>query len=393
MAAPETADRGHTGAAPYACREADSRGRLHDEPGPGLRGEFQRDRDRVVHSAAFRRLEYKTQVFVNHEGDMFRTRLTHSIEVAQIGRTIARVLGLNEDLTEAIALAHDLGHTPFGHAGQDALNACMRDHGGFEHNLQSLRIVDELEEKYADFRGLNLTFEVREGILKHCSRSNARHLGDLGRRFIDGGQPSLEAQLANLADEVAYNNHDVDDGLRAGLLELGQLDEVTLFRRAREEVNARWPGLAGRRLIHEVVRRMIDRLVRDLVENSAAALAAAAPADLAAVRASPTPLLAFGAAMLEEHLELKRFLRRHLYRHYRVHRMASKAGRIVRDLFTAFFDDPRLLPPEFRAHVAALEEMHGENGRARAVCDYVAGMTDRFAIGEHHRVFDPASLT
>jgi len=393
VAAPGPANHGGAGLAPYACGDADSRGRRHEEPGPGLRGEFQRDRDRVVHSAAFRRLEYKTQVFVNHEGDMFRTRLTHSIEVAQIGRTVARVLGLNEDLTEAIALAHDLGHTPFGHAGQDALNACMRDHGGFEHNLQSLRIVDELEEKYADFRGLNLTFEVREGILKHCSRSNASRLGELGRRFLEGGQPSLEAQLANIADEVAYNNHDVDDGLRAGLLDLAQLDEVALFREAREQVHARWPGLGGRRLIHEVVRRMIDRVVRDLVENSAAALAAAAPADLAAVRACPTPLIGFGKAMLEEHLQLKRFLRRNLYRHYRVHRMASKARRIVRDLFTAFFDDPLLLPPEFRAHVAELEGAHGDSGRARGVCDYVAGMTDRFAIGEHHRVFDPGSLT
>jgi len=393
VAAPEGAPGTGGGLAAYACRESDSRGRTHEEPGPGLRGEFQRDRDRVVHSAAFRRLEYKTQVFVNHEGDMFRTRLTHSIEVAQIGRTVARVLRLNEDLTEAIALAHDLGHTPFGHAGQDALNACMRDHGGFEHNLQSLRIVDELEEKYADFQGLNLSFEVREGILKHCSRSNARHLGELGRRFIEGGQPTLEAQLANLADEVAYNNHDVDDGLRAGLLDLAQLEEVTLFRTAREQVGARWPGLAGRRLVHEVVRRMIDRLVRDLVENSLARLAGPQASDLAAVRGNRTPLLAFSDAMLEEHLELKRFLRQHLYRHYRVHRMASKAGRIVRDLFTAFFDDPLLLPPEFRDHVAQLQEVHGENGRARVVCDYVAGMTDRFAIREHRRVFDPGSLT
>jgi dGTPase len=413
--------RGGAGLAPFACREEGSRGRARDEPGPGIRGEYQRDRDRVVHSAAFRRLEYKTQVFVNHEGDMFRTRLTHSIEVgepgpehvafvidegdmfrtrlthsievAQIGRTVARVLGLNEDLTEAIALAHDLGHTPFGHAGQDALNACMREHGGFEHNLQSLRIVDRLEEKYADFPGLNLTFEVREGILKHCSRSNARRLGELGRRFLEGGQPSLEAQLANLADEIAYNNHDVDDGLRAGLLDPAQLDEVALFRDARLEVAARWPELAGRRLVHETVRRMIDRQVRDLVDTSTTALREASPPDADAVRARREPLLAFSEPMTRHHLELKRFLRHHLYRHYRVHRMASKAGRILRDLFAAFLDDTLLLPHEFRAHVSRLEAEHGVSGRARGVCDYVAGMTDRFAIGEHSRIFDPASLT
>ena len=379
--------------APYACQDERSRGRLLGEPGPGLRGEFQRDRDRVVHSAAFRRLEYKTQVFVNHEGDMFRTRLTHSIEVAQIARTIARVLGLNEDLTEAIALAHDLGHTPFGHAGQDALNACMRNHGGFEHNLQSLRIVDVLEEKYAAFPGLNLSFETREGILKHCSRRNARALGELGRRFLEGGQPSLEAQLANLADEIAYNNHDVDDGLRAGLLGMNQLESVELFREALGEVHAQWPGLAERRAIHETVRRMIDRQVRDLVTTSQAALEQAAPGDVDAVRALARPLLGFSDEMLAQHQALKRFLRENLYQHYRVHRMASKARRIVNDLFQAFLGDSRLLPPEFRRHVAALESERGDGGRARGVCDYVAGMTDRFAIGEHRRIFDASALT
>jgi len=381
------------GLARYACHDARSRGRLLPEPGPGLRGEFQRDRDRVVHSAAFRRLEYKTQVFVNHEGDMFRTRLTHSIEVSQIARTVARVLRLNEDLTEAIALAHDLGHTPFGHAGQDALHACMRAHGGFEHNLQSLRIVDLLEEKYAAFRGLNLSFEAREGILKHCSKANARTLGELGQRFLDGGQPSLEAQLANIADEIAYNNHDVDDGLRAGLLEAEQLEEIALFRDALHAVRGRWPQLEGRRIIHETVRRMIDRQVQDLVGNTRSALQRVAPVDVDAVRAQREALIGFSDAMREQHLELKRFLLHNLYRHYRVHRMAAKAKRIVTDLFGAFFEDIRLLPPEFVQHVAQLESQAGTSGRARAVSDYVAGMTDRFAIGEHARIFDASTLT
>jgi dGTPase len=381
------------GLAPYACHDTRTRGRQLQEPGPGLRGEFQRDRDRVVHCAAFRRLEYKTQVFVNHEGDMFRTRLTHSIEVAQIARTVARAMRLDEDLTEAIALAHDLGHTPFGHAGQDALNACMRGHGGFEHNLQSLRIVDVLEEKYAAFPGLNLCFETREGILKHCSRANAHALGELGRRFLDGGQPSLEAQLANLADEIAYNNHDVDDGLRAGLLELHQLETVELFRDALRQVHDEWPGLQGRRVIHETVRRVIDRQVRDLVQTSSAALAAANPADVDAVRACDRPLIAFSAEMLEQHRVLKRFLRENLYQHYRVHRMANKARRIVDELFRAFLADSRMLPGEFREHVAALEASDGDSGRARGVCDYVAGMTDRFAIGEYRRIFDASALT
>ena len=385
----------HGGAAlaRYACDDARSLGRLLPEPGPGLRGEFQRDRDRIVHSAAFRRLEYKTQVFVNHEGDMFRTRLTHSIEVSQVARTIARVLQLNEDLTEAIALAHDLGHAPFGHAGQDALNTCMREHGGFEHNLQSLRIVDTLEEKYAAFEGLNLCFETREGILKHCSKSNARTLGELGRRFLDGTQPCLEAQLANLADEIAYNSHDVDDGLRAGLLELEQLEAVAIFRDALGEVREHWPKLEGRRIIHETVRRMIDRQVQDLVSNTRAALQQADPRDVDEVRARPGALIGFGDAMQQRHLELKRFLLHNLYRHYRVHRMAAKARRIVQDLFEAFFEDIRLLPVESREHIARLETRCGTSGRARGVSDYVAGMTDRFAIGEHRRIFDAGALT
>jgi dGTPase len=379
--------------APYAARQASSRGRRIPEPAPDYRSEYQRDRDRIIHSGAFRRLEYKTQVFVNHEGDMFRTRLTHSIEVAQIGRSIARTLRLNEDLTEAIALAHDLGHTPFGHAGQDALNGCMRDYGGFEHNLQSLRVVDELEERYAEFRGLNLTFETREGILKHCAPSKARELGELGQRFLNKQQPGLEAQLANVADEIAYNNHDVDDGLRAGLITLEQLQELLLFREQYDAVMERYPNLTGRRLIHEVVRRMINRQVMDLVEASRERLAAAAPGDIAAVRDQPAPLIGFSDAMREHNLELKRFLRKQLYQHYKVRRMSAKAQRVIRTLYEVFMDDPALLPPEFSMHAGSLEEAHGTTGRARAVSDYVAGMTDRYAIAEYERVFNPAQLT
>jgi dGTPase len=379
--------------APYAAHSARSRGRAHPEPPPHYRTEFQRDRDRVVHSAAFRRLVYKTQVFVNHEGDLYRTRITHSLEVAQIGRTIARTLKLNETLTEAISLAHDLGHTPFGHAGQDALNECMRDFGGFEHNLQSLRVVDELEEGYAEFSGLNLTFECREGILKHCSLNNARRLGELGERFIKREQPGLEAQVANLADEIAYNNHDVDDGLRAGLVTIEQLREVPVFRRQYERVHARYPDLTGRRLIHEVVRHMIDFVVTDLVETTAAQLSAAAPASIDEVRRAPRPWLGFSPAVQEEHVALKQFLREQVYRHYRVLRMTAKARRVVRELFAAFMDDPVLMPREHHASAAQLAETQGEAGKARAVADYIAGMTDRYAILEHRRLFEPAERT
>jgi dGTPase len=378
---------------PYAASEANSRGRIHQEPGTALRSIFQRDRDRVIHSAAFRRLEYKTQVFVNHEGDMFRTRLTHSIEVAQIARTVARALGLNEDLSEAIALAHDLGHTPFGHAGQDALNGCMGEHGGFEHNLQSVRVVDLLEEKYAEFSGLNLTFETREGILKHCSRGNARALGDLGHRFLNGGQPSLEAQVANIADEIAYNNHDVDDGLRAGLVELEALEQVAGFREPYAQVLERWPGLTGRRQIHEVIRRMINRQVTDLVTTSQAAIDALAPGSIDDVRRANEPLIRLGEEEHERHLALKRFLRTNLYRHYRVHRMSMKAGRIIKALFEIFMQDPRLLPESARERTSELESTDGSAGRARAIADYIAGMTDRYAIDEHERIFSAPRLT
>jgi dGTPase len=375
--------------ASYAATSACSKGRRHTEPAPAYRSEYQRDRDRIIHSAAFRRLEYKTQVFVNHEGDLFRTRLTHSIEVAQIARSIARALRLNEDLTESIALAHDLGHTPFGHAGQDALNACMQDFGGFEHNLQSLRVVDELEERYAEFPGLNLTFESREGILKHCSRRNAETLGELGRRFLEAGQPSLEAQLTNLADEIAYNSHDVDDGLRSGLITVEELSEVTLFRDQYGEVRMNYPTLSPRRTVHEVVRRIINCQVVDLIETSTRHLEEAAPSDIDAVRRHGRPLIAFSEGMREQNLELKRFLRTRLYRHYRVHRMTAKAARTITALFTAFLDDPRLLPSDVQQQAAVKEEQHGKNGRARVVADYIAGMTDRYAIAEYERTFNP----
>jgi len=368
--------------APYAADSATSRGRRFAEPAPATRSEFQRDRDRIIHSAAFRRLEYKTQVFVNHEGDLFRTRLTHSIEVAQIARSIARNLRLNEDLVEAISLAHDLGHTPFGHAGQDALNTCMKEFGGFEHNLQSLRVVDALEQRYGAFDGLNLTFETREGILKHCAPANAARLGDIGRRFLDKTQPSLEAQLANLADEIAYNNHDIDDGLRSGLLTVEQLDEVDFYARHRREAEAAFPGIGGRRAINETVRRMINALILDLIDTSRARIAQARPDSIDDVRAAP-PLIAFSTSMSEEAAQLKRFLRQNLYRHYLVNRMTSKARRIVTELFQAFLDEPSLLPPDYQVAAGADRQQR----QARQVADYIAGMTDRYAMREHRRLF------
>jgi dGTPase len=367
--------------APYAVTEANSLGRKIVEDAPPGRSEFQRDRDRIIHSGAFRRLEYKTQVFVNHEGDLFRTRLTHSIEVAQIARSIARRLRLNEDLAEAISLAHDLGHTPFGHAGQDALNACMKDYGGFEHNLQSLRVVDVLEERYAAFDGLNLTFETREGILKHCSPGNAAQLGELGERFLKNRRPSLEAQIANLADEIAYNNHDVDDGLRSGLITLDQLDTVPLVATHLQEVRCAHPDLPERRAVHETVRRMINTLVTDLIQQSERNIAAQQSATLEEVRSAPA-MIAFSPELNERQRALKSFLHAHLYRHYRVMRMGVKAQRIIGDLFGIFMEDSRLLPPQFQPPAGQAE---GE--RARAVSDYIAGMTDRYAIREHRRIF------
>lgn len=367
--------------APYAVSEANSRGRKFPEPSPTGRSEFQRDRDRIIHSSAFRRLEYKTQVFVNHEGDLFRTRLTHSIEVAQIARSIARRLHLNEDLAEAISLAHDLGHTPFGHAGQDALNGCMKAYGGFEHNLQSIRVVDILEERYATFDGLNLCFETREGILKHCSMEQAANLGELGERFLTNRRPSLEGQIANLADEIAYNNHDVDDGLRSGLITLEQLSDVPLVNEHLQEVRAAYPDLNERRVVHETVRRMINTLVTDLIRQSAANIAAQNLTSLEDVRQAPA-LIAFSDELNAKQRVLKKFLHTHLYRHYRVMRMSAKAQRIIRDLFSVFMEDSRLLPTQFQT-----DDVNDENSRARVVADYIAGMTDRYAIREHKRIF------
>ena len=379
--------------APYAAAESESRGRRFAEPPPQFRGEYQRDRDRIIHSNAFRRLVYKTQVFVNHEGDLYRTRLTHSMEVAQIARSIAAALSLNETLTEAICLAHDLGHTPFGHAGQDALHACMRKFGGFEHNLQSLRVVDELEDRYADFHGLNLTFECREGILKHCSLRNARQLGELGERFIRRRQPSLEAQLSNLADEIAYNNHDVADGLRAGLISLDDLDEVELFARQHRKVLEQYTDLPDRKVIHESIRRVINHVVGDLIRTTRENLGKAAPASAADVRARSKPLVGFSSDVAREQLELKQFLNQRVYRHYKVLRMTSKARLVVTRLFDTFVNDAKLMPTEHQESVERLEASLGASGRARAVADYIAGMTDRYAILEHQRLFDPAERT
>ena len=378
--------------APYSAHSEISRGRQYAESSPSYRSEFQRDRDRIIHSAAFRRLEYKTQVFVNHEGDLFRTRLTHSIEVAQIARSIARELDFNEDLTEAISLAHDLGHTPFGHSGQDALNACMKDFGGFEHNLQSLRVVDLLEQKYAEFPGINLTYETREGILKHCSKKNARELGEVGQRFIDGRQPGLEAQLANIADSIAYNNHDVDDGLRCSLISVDQLRETRLFAIQSETVSKLYPQLDGRRMINETVRRMINHLVVDLIETSRARLLDSGVRDIEEVRGYGEPLLVHSDQVAQDSIELKQFLRHNLYQHYRVLRMSKKAARVISKMFKAFMDDYRILPTQYHALSSEMAD-DSESALARVIADYIAGMTDRFAITEYRRLFEPGELT
>ena len=368
------------GLARCASDAATSRGRLHAELAVRFRNAYQRDRDRIVHCTAFRRLVYKTQVFVNHEGDLFRTRLTHSLEVAQLGRSMARALGLNEDLVEAIALAHDLGHTPFGHAGQDALHACMAGQGGFEHNLQSLRVVDVLEARYPAFDGLNLSFETREGILKHCSRRDAEQIeqrepGGVARRFIDGTQPSLEAQLTNLADEIAYNAHDIDDGVRSGLLGLDQLLSLALVRRHHEAVLAQYPSLAGRRLLFEIIRRMLSEQVHDVIDATAAALGEAAPADAWAAR-HQSGLVRFSEAMQADSAALKQFLMKALYRHPQVMRTTGAARGVVSELFAAYVADPSEMVDEFSRR----------EDRYRAVADYVAGMTDRFATREHLRL-------
>jgi dGTPase len=371
--------------APYACQPEQSRGRRHAEPSTpshaaGFRNPHQRDRDRIVHSTAFRRLVYKTQVFLNHEGDLFRTRMTHSLEVAQLGRSIARALGLNEELVEAIALAHDLGHTPFGHAGQDALNECMTLYGGFEHNLQSLRVVDELEERYPTFNGLNLSFETREGILKHCARRNAQAIeaqepGGVAARFLNGTQPSLEAQLCNLADAIAYNAHDIDDGVRSGLLSLAQMREVPLFARYHDQALAEHPQLQGRRVLYETIRRMLSEQVYDVIHATRASLEAHGPQSADEARQCPA-LVRFSDAMFEASRELKSFLFRNLYRHPQVMQTTTGARTMVHELFNAYLNQPNEMPTAY-AH---------QDDVPRAVADYLSGMTDRFAAREHARL-------
>ena len=366
--------------APYASDPAHTRGRRFAQTPAPTRTEFQRDRDRIVHCTAFRRLVYKTQVFLNHEGDLFRTRLTHSLEVAQLGRSMARSLQLNEDLVEAIALAHDLGHTPFGHAGQDALNACMAQHGGFEHNLQSLRVVDHLEERYPAFDGLNLTFETREGVLKHCARRNAEIInaqepGGVAARFLNGTQPSLEAQLCILADAIAYNAHDIDDGVRSGLLTLAQLQDVSLFARYHAQTLAEYPQLQGRRVLYETIRRMLSDQVYDVIHTTRAALDTHAPASADQARQCP-PLVQFSAAMHEESKALKSFLFRNLYRHPQVMETTEWARGVVHDLFAVYLAKPQEMPAAYAQR----------SDVPRAVADYLSGMTDRFATREHARL-------
>lgn len=371
------------GLAAWACHASASRGRRRPEPPAPTRTDFQRDRDRIVHSSAFRRLVYKTQVFLNHEGDLFRTRLTHSLEVAQLGRSMAYSLGLNEDLVEAIALAHDLGHTPFGHAGQDALNACMAEHGGFEHNLQSLRVVDKLEQRYPAWDGLNLCFETREGILKRCPLAlahawEAEEPGGIGHRFVANLQPSLEAQLTNLADEIAYNAHDIDDGVRSGLLTMEMLQEVALFRRFHQETLSDHPDLATghqRRLLAEIIRRMLSTQVYDVIATTQQRLADHHPASVDAVRRMP-PVVGFSDEMKHSGAELKRFLYRALYRHPQVMQTTEAAKQVVCDLFAAYREHPLELPAEYAR----------SSEPTRALADYIAGMTDRFAIREHQRL-------
>ncbi|MDD2712693.1 MAG: deoxyguanosinetriphosphate triphosphohydrolase [Simplicispira sp.] len=380
----------NTALACYACDPALTRGRRHPEPAAPTRTDYQRDRDRIVHSSAFRRLVYKTQVFLNHEGDLFRTRLTHSLEVAQLARSVARSLRINEDLVEAIALAHDLGHTPFGHAGQDALNACMAEHGGFEHNLQSLRMVDALEQRYPQFDGLNLTFETREGILKHCSRQNAEQIeaaepGGVGQRFLLRQQPSLEAQLCNLADEIAYNAHDIDDGVRSGLITLAQLREVPLFDRYRAQAQAEYPHLgsldAQRRLLYEAIRRMLSEQVYDVIAATGAAIAQVQPGSVDAVRAAPA-LVGFSAEMRGQSQELKRFLLQNLYHHPQVLQVMEQAQQVVRDLFACYLAEPQAMKANFAQRTVGAPP----HARARAVADFIAGMTDRYAAREHERL-------
>lgn len=377
----------------YASKPSQSKGRVYSEPKCQFRNDFVRDRDRIIHSTAFRRLEYKTQVFINHEGDLFRNRLTHSLEVAQIARTISRTLGLHEDLTEAICLAHDLGHTPFGHAGQEMLNQCMQNYGGFEHNLQSLRVVDYLEQKYIDFDGLNLCFETREGILKRCNKKTALELGELGQRFIDNKAPSLEAQLANIADEIAYNSHDIDDGLRSGLLSINQLREIDFFNTIYEGIISKAPQAKKRRIRYEVVRKIITSYVHDLTNNSLQNLQLIAPQNSAQVRNHGKYIIAFSAEQKVANQQLKQFLMTNLYRHYKVHRVMYKAKNIVKEMFEAFFADPKLLPKKYQRKIHKHKYSDKQKAKARVIADYIAGMTDRYAILEHEKLYNPKALS
>ncbi|HEY4744672.1 MAG TPA: deoxyguanosinetriphosphate triphosphohydrolase, partial [Desulfuromonadaceae bacterium] len=372
----ESAER--TDLAGYACKSALSRGRKHVEEFRDNRPAFERDRDRIIHCAAFRRLEYKTQVFVNHEGDYYRTRLTHSLEVAQIGRAIARRLRLNEELTEALALAHDLGHTPFGHTGEDVLDRLMQGHGGFEHNLQSFRVVDELEERYPGFDGLNLTWEVREGIIKHASPYDAPQA--VMADFLPGTVPSIEAQIINYADEIAYNNHDIDDGLKSGYITLEMLERVDLWRQVSAGVRQKYPTIDDRRLVFQTISALIGLLIADICATIAANLESFGIADLDDLRRVNRPVAHFSEPVTHQNMELKRFLFDNLYRHHRVDKMRVKAEIFITRLFETYLRYPNLLPPKYRARVERL-------GLERVVCDYIAGMTDRFALDEYKRLF------
>ena len=386
----EARDEGsdQTGLAPYAASEFNSLGRRHAEPPDKLRTLYQRDCDRIIHAAAFRSLEYKTQVMVNHADGSFRTRLTHSIEVAKLSRTLARALHLNEDLSESIALAHDLGHTPFGHAGQDALDDCMKDYGGFEHNLQSLRVIDKLEHKYADFRGLNLSFETREGVLKRCPREIAKTLGPLGERFLEGGSPTLEAQLVDLADKIAYTNHDLDDGLRLGLLQLVEVRELRLFSHAYDEAKKNSPGLSRHALLHETNRRMITGMMADLILTTEERIGEVRPDSIQAVRAHAERLAGFSKGLRAELVPVTRFLEEKFYRHYQLARASNKVVQVIRDMFEIFMENPKLLPTELYQRICEKEAIRGEAGRARVIADYIASLSDRHILAEHRKIFD-----
>lgn len=374
--------------APYAVLSGTSMGRLHPEAEHPFRSAFQRDRDRVIHSRAFRRLEYKTQVFVNHEGDYYRTRLTHTLEVAQIARTMARSLRLNEDLAEAISLAHDLGHTPFGHSGQDIMNDLMKGLGGFEHNKQSFRVVTLLEDRYPNFHGLNLTVELLEGIAKH---STTFDMPD-GETFERKSNPSIEAQLCNFADEIAYNNHDIDDGLKSGMITLEQLESVEIWSRHFSECSKKYSDRPVSIQISQTVKSIINTVVTDLIKNTYENINNNKIATLDDVYERGGGIVAFSENIRAQTHELKRFLLKNLYRHYRVIRMADKAGRIIRDLFSAYLNNPKILPPDFlRRYVEigkAKEDKYHEEIE-RIICDYIAGMTDRFALDEYQKLFDP----